>query len=154
MLHTGRTEYLLFNVVAVGFAAYLFNHMTQQRKTEIRVGEDSIGRISDILLLHCRCYVGEMGGFVTPHAVGEIRRQTRVMGHKVTWGDGAAIFETALNGKLWQITLQWLVNIQLALFSQLHHRGGGEEFGDGADTIDRLRHRFDLVRFIRIAKTL
>ena len=75
------------------------------------------------------------------------------MGHDAAGGDWGGLREAAPGREFLQIALQGLVDVQLALLHQLHGSGGGEQLGNRADPVDRLRCGRPLVGQIGKAET-
>ncbi len=74
--------------------------------------------------------------------------------HEGARRDALRIAEAALDGKLGQVFLQRLVDIQLALFGQLHRSRCRENLGDGTQVINRIRRGFDVCLLVGIAEAL
>ena len=130
MLHAQRRENMLLDIVVEVLAGKTLHDIAGQRRAVIRIGGHFPGRKDarwqmrfDVVgEFHLRCRV--VGDQILQRFL-----ETGRMGHQVTHGDGLAVIRRNLEI---QIGIDVVVEVDLALFDELHHRRPGEQLGDRA----------------------
>ena len=134
-LQAHRFEQLFLQIFGERLFLRLLQHIADHADAGVGILDPALRFINQRSAIETPDHVGQGGvPIVKIVAHGRLARQTGPMGHQLTQSDG---FMKRIDWlKIGQVTSHRDVEIEPALFHQLHDSDVGEQFGDGADAVD------------------